>query len=251
MSRIRLDKFLADAGTGTRSQVKEYLKKGRVTVNGMVVKKPEIKIEEEADQVFLDGKKIGAPSLAYYLFHKPSGCVTAVRDHREKTVMDYFSDAPEKELSPVGRLDKDTEGLLLVTNDGALAHFLLSPKRHVEKTYYAEVEGTMAEDAAEQFLEGVDIRDEKPTLPAKLTILQKTENHTNILLTIHEGRYHQVKRMVAAVGGKVVYLKRVSFGGIVLDETLEKGSYRRLKEEELSLLKKQVLQMRKDREEEI
>lgn len=251
MSRIRLDKFLADAGIGTRSQVKEYLKKGRVKVNGIMIKKPEWKIEEETDEICFDGKKIGASAPAYYVFHKPSGCVTAVRDHREKTVMDYFSEAPEKELFPVGRLDKDTEGLLLITNDGELAHFLLSPRRHVEKTYFAKVEGTMAENAVEQFLEGVDIRDEKPTLPAKLTILRKEENSAEILLTIHEGRYHQVKRMVEAVGGKVVYLKRISFGGITLDETLEKGSYRKLKEEEIFLLKKQALQMKKDREEKI
>ena len=176
MSQIRLDKFLADAGIGTRSQVKEYLKKGRITLNGLPVKKPETKISKETDEILFDGRKVSLLSNVYYMFHKPAGCVTAIRDAREETVMDYLKNAPEKELAPVGRLDKDTEGFLLITNDGELAHFLLSPKRHVEKTYYARVEGSLRTDAVRLFEEGIDIGDEKPTHPARLEIQHETEN---------------------------------------------------------------------------
>lgn len=240
MSQIRLDKFLSEAGIGTRSQVKEYLKKGRVTVNGMPVKKPETKVSGENDEILFDGRRVSQLSAAYYMFHKPAGCITASRDVREETVMDYFKEAPDKELAPVGRLDKDTEGFLLITNDGELAHFLLSPKRHVEKTYYARVDGRLQTDSAALFEKGLDIGDEKPTLPAKLQILKEDADSAEILLTLHEGRFHQVKRMVEAVGGKVTYLKRITFGTIPLDENLEKGCYRRLTEGELSLLKEQV-----------
>jgi len=240
MSQIRIDKFLADAGIGTRSQVKEYLKKGRVTVNGVIVKKPEIKITPESDQILFDGNSVTCSGIAYYMFHKPAGCVTAVRDAVEQTVMDYFKEAPEKDLAPVGRLDKDTEGFLLVTNDGALAHFLLSPKRHVEKTYYAKVEGRILPDSPKRFLQGIDIGDDKPTLPARLEILKECDEQCEILLTLQEGRFHQVKRMVEAVGGKVIYLKRVTFGTLLLDEALEKGTYRRLTEEEEMILKNQA-----------
>lgn len=241
MSQIRLDKFLAEAGIGTRSQVKEYLKKGRVTVNGIPAKKPEQKVSGETDEILFDGRKVSQLSTAYYMFHKPAGCITAARDSREKTVMDFFQDCPEKDLAPVGRLDKDTEGFLLITNDGELAHFLLSPKRHVEKTYYARVDGCLHPDAVSLVEKGLDIGDEKLTLPAKLQILKEDTDSSEILLTLREGRYHQVKRMVEAVGGKVTYLKRISFGTIPLDESLKKGNYRSLSEEEVNLLKRQVM----------
>ena len=240
MSQIRLDKYLSEAGTGTRSQVKEYLKKGRVTVNGVLIKKPDIKICPETDQVFLDKIRVLPLSLAYYMFHKPAGCITAASNGKEPTVMDYFKNAPEKDLSPVGRLDKDTEGFLLVTNDGALNHFLLSPRRHVEKTYFAEVDGKLLKDAPQRFALGLDIGDDKPTLPARLEILSEDAMKCRILLTLKEGRFHQVKRMVEAVGGQVVYLKRISFGSIPLDENLPKGEYRRLTEEEISILRAQA-----------
>ena len=179
MSQIRLDKWLADAGVGTRSQVKEYLKKGRVRVNGEPVKKPETRISEETDEVSFDGEILSRPGLAWYMFHKPAGCITAARNGRTETVMDYFAEAPEKELAPVGRLDKDTEGFLLITNDGPLNHFLLAPGRHVEKTYYAKAEGTLFPEAEKRFLEGLDIGDDKPTLPAKLEILKQEGNEVD------------------------------------------------------------------------
>ena len=230
MSQIRLDKWLADAGVGTRSQVKEYLKKGRVRVNGEPVKKPETRISEETDEVSFDGEILSRPGLAWYMFHKPAGCITAARNGRTETVMDYFAEAPEKELAPVGRLDKDTEGFLLITNDGPLNHFLLAPGRHVEKTYYAKAEGTLFPEAEKRFLEGLDIGDDKPTLPAKLEILKQWNDETctkasetfqdataadrpagaEILLTIQEGKFHQVKRMFEALGCRVVFLKRLS-----------------------------------------
>ena len=161
MSQIRLDKWLADAGVGTRSQVKEYLKKGRVRVNGEPVKKPETRISEETDEVSFDGEILSRPGLAWYMFHKPAGCITAARNGRTETVMDYFAEAPEKELAPVGRLDKDTEGFLLITNDGPLNHFLLAPGRHVEKTYYAKAEGTLFPEA-KAFSGGLDMGTTSP-----------------------------------------------------------------------------------------
>lgn len=240
MSQIRLDKWLTEAGLGTRSQVKDYLKKGRISVNGIPVKKPEMKISDGEDNVCFDGKQVERFSVAYYMFHKPAGCITSARDGRTATVMDYFQDAPEKDLSPVGRLDKDTEGFLLVTNDGPLNHFLLSPKRHVEKTYYVRVQGRLPADAPKRFQEGLDIGDEKPTLPARLQILNEPDGAAELLLTLKEGRFHQVKRMVEAVGGEVIYLKRISFGTLPLDEALEKGHYRRLTAEEVEILKRQT-----------
>ena len=236
MSQIRLDKWLADAGVGTRSQVKEYLKKGRVRVNGEPVKNRDQDLGE-TDEVSFDGEIFGAGrAFAWYMFHKPAGCITAARNGRTETVMDYFAEAPEKELAPVGRLDKDTEGFLLITNDGPLNHFLLAPGRHVEKTYYAKAEGTLFPEAEKRFLEGLDIGDDKPTLPTKLEILKQEGNEVELLLTLREGRFHQVKRMVEAAGAEVTYLKRISFGGLPLDGTLEKGGYRPLTEEEVRFL---------------
>ena len=240
MSQMRLDKWLADAGAGTRSQVKEYLKKGRIRVNGETVKKPETKISEETDEVSFDGQILSRPGLAWYMFHKPAGCITAARNGRTETVMDFFAEAPEKALAPVGRLDKDTEGFLLITNDGPLNHFLLAPGRHVEKTYYVRAAGTLFPEAEKRFLEGLDIGDEKPTLPAELKILKQDGTDTELLLTLKEGRFHQVKRMVQAAGAEVTYLKRISFGGLPLDEDLEKGEYRSLTEEEVKFLKAQA-----------
>lgn len=240
MKEERLDKFLANAGVGSRKEVKDYLKQRRIRVSGEVVTRPESKVDPDQDEILLDGKSIRKAGKAYYWFHKPAGCITASRDDREQTVMDYFADAGEKDLFPVGRLDKDTEGLLLVTNDGELSHYLLSPRRHVEKTYYAQVDGCIGEKEIALFREGVDIGDDKKTLPAVLNVVRSGENGSEILLTIQEGRYHQVKRMFEAVNSHVNYLKRVSFGSIPLEKTLEKGTYRTLTDEELSILKEQA-----------
>ena len=237
MSQIRLDKWLADAGVGTRSQVKEYLKKGRVRVNGEPVKKPETRISEETDEVSFDGEILSRPGLAWYMFHKPAGCITAARNGRTETVMDYFAEAPEKELAPVGRLDKDTEGLLLLTNDGGFAHRILSPKKHVDKIYYAKIEGPVTEADVDVFAEGMDIGEKRRTLPGKLKILFSGEI-SEIELTIQEGKFHQVKRMMAAVGTPVIYLKRIAMGSLTLPDDLKKGDCRPLTEEEVRVLRR-------------
>lgn len=234
---MRLDKFLCETGFGTRSQVKELLKKGQVTVNGAVAKKPEQKIDEHKDQVTCQGRTASYEKYVYYMLHKPAGVVSATEDKREKTVLDLLKSEDKRDgIFPVGRLDKDTEGFLLLTDDGDLAHRLLSPRKHVDKTYYAKIDGTVTENHIEQFREGLDIGDEKKTLPAVLEILVSDSETSEIRITIHEGRFHQVKRMFEAVGCKVIYLKRLSMGAVALDETLAPGAYRPLNEKERELL---------------
>lgn len=236
---MRLDKYLCETGFGTRSQVKDLLKKGQVMVNGEVVKKPELKINETTDQILCQGKKASYQKNIYLMLHKPAGVVSATEDNRKKTVLDLVRPEDRKNgLFPVGRLDKDTEGLLLLTDDGELAHRLLSPKKHVDKTYYAKIDGQVTEEHVKQFREGLDIGDEKKTLPAVLTILLSGPV-SEIEVTIHEGRFHQIKRMFEAVGCKVTYLKRLSMGSLVLDETLPPEEYRPLTEAELEGLTKQ------------
>lgn len=233
---MRLDKFLTELGVGTRSEVKKLLKTGQVTVNGEKASKPEQKIDENKDVVCYQGNVLAYQQFEYYMFHKPAGCVTAVTDAMHKTVMDFMKDLSRKELVPVGRLDIDTEGLLLITNDGQLSHELLSPTKHVPKTYYAKIDGIVTEEDVNQFAEGVDIGEKRLTKPAKLTILN-SDNVSEIELTISEGKFHQVKRMFEAVGKKVVYLKRISMGNLVLDKDLERGCYRPLTEVEIDHLR--------------
>lgn len=229
---IRLDKFLCEAGAGSRSEVKLLIKKGRVTINGAVAKAPETKVDEKNDQVALDAQPLSYEKFVYYMLHKPAGVVTATRDNHEKTVMELLKDAPGKDLFPAGRLDKDTEGLLLITNDGALSHRLLSPAKHVDKTYLVRTKAPVTDEMRRRLEEGVDIGDEKPTLLAKTEL---TEDG-GLLLTVTEGRFHQVKRMLSAVGNEVVYLKRLSMGPLVLDGALSKGEYRALTPEEKAAL---------------
>ena len=231
---IRLDKYLCEMEAGTRSEVKAFIKKGRVTVNGETAKAPEQKVDETRDTVTLDGHSFSYQKFFYYMLHKPAGVVTAVRDHHDQTVLDLLVDALGKDLSPVGRLDKDTEGLLLITNDGALSHRLLSPVKHVPKTYLVHTKRPVTSQMCEKLEAGVEIGDETPTAPAKTKLLSDTD--CGLLLTITEGRFHQVKRMLQAVGNEVVYLKRLSMGTLVLDETLSKGSWRALTEEEKAQL---------------
>lgn len=236
---MRLDKYLAEMGAGTRSEVKKLVRAERVTINGAVAEKPEQKVDPETDTVCLDGEALLYAAYEYYLFHKPAGCVSATEDKIHKTVMDYLTDTLRDDLFPVGRLDIDTEGLLLITNDGALAHELLSPAHHVKKTYYARVAGRVTEEDARLFQQGVDIGEEKLTKPAELVILTSGEE-SEIELTITEGKFHQVKRMFQAVGKEVVYLKRLSMGPLTLPETLLPGEYRALTQEELMLLQKET-----------
>ena len=234
---LRLDKYLTELGAGTRSEVKKQIKAGLVTVNGAVAKKPEQKVDETGDEVCLRGERLLYTAFEYYLFHKPAGCVSATQDNMHRTVMDYLSDTARGDLFPVGRLDLDTEGLLLITNDGALAHALLSPSRHVAKTYYARVQGVVDETDVNLFKNGVDIGEEKLVRPADLVILGCKADVSEITLTITEGKFHQVKRRFEAVGTKVLYLKRISKGPVVLPEDLAPGAYRKLTAEELAALK--------------
>lgn len=233
---IRLDKYLADMGVGTRSQVKQFIKKGQIQVNGEIQKRPETKLDITKDKVSFQGEEISYQEYVYYILHKPAGYVSAVKDNLYPTVLSLIDNPHGFQLFPVGRLDLDTEGLLLITNDGTLAHELLSPKKHVEKTYYARIDGKITEEDQRRFAAGLDIGDEKDTLPAKLEILKSGEE-SEITVTITEGRYHQIKRMFEAVGKKVTYLKRLQMGSLKLEETLEPGTYRALTEEEIRLLK--------------
>ena len=236
---IRLDKFLTEVGIGTRSEVKKYIRQGLVTIDSVPAQKPEQKIDEKTAKVCFRGNEIVYAAYEYYLFYKPAGCVSATEDRLHKTVMDYLTDTVRKDLFPVGRLDLDTEGLLLITNDGALAHDLLSPSKHVEKTYYAKVKGRVTENDVNQFEKGVDIGEEKPTKPAKLVIVSEGDI-SEIRLTITEGRFHQVKRMFEAVGKEVVYLKRLSMGSLVLQDDLAPGDYRSLTIQELESLRRKL-----------
>lgn len=231
---MRLDKFLVTMELGTRSEVKNIIKKGQITIDGIICKNSDYKFNEETSLVCFQGKALSYKAFQYYMLNKPQGVVSATEDNHDKTVLDLFRDVRKKDLFPVGRLDKDTEGLLLLTNDGALAHSLLSPKKHVDKTYLVGLRSPLSEADITQLETGVDIGEEKLTLPAKVKVLDPLQ----IELTIHEGKFHQVKRMLQAVSNEVIYLKRISFGSLSLDSSLDLGEYRELTDEEIQLLKK-------------
>lgn len=236
---MRLDKYLADMDFGSRKEVKQFIKKGLVSVNGTVVKSDKFQVNENEDNVVFDGEPVVYQKYFYYLLNKPAGVISATIDDYDETVMDLFDDEDYRDdLFPVGRLDKDTEGLLVITNDGALAHRLLSPKRHVEKEYYAQVAGMMTPADVIAFETGLTIDGGEECLPAKLMIdtVNEVEETSEIRLILHEGKFHQVKRMVQAVGKEVNYLKRIRMGGLSLDETLDYGEHRGLTEAELVLL---------------
>lgn len=253
--KIRLDKYLVEMGIGSRSQIKEAAKKGRLLVDGIAEKKTERKIDPDTERVVFDGKTISYIKTEYYMLNKPQGVVSATEDNLHRTVLDLIGSRQRKDLFPVGRLDIDTEGLLLITNDGELAHRLLSPKHHVDKQYYALIEGRLPEDAKEQFARGILLKDKTPTRPAQLSILGEDERlplkaedagedftqAVPVLLTIHEGKFHQVKRMFEAVGCKVIYLKRLSMGNLTLDPELKPGEYRTLTQEEIDRLQKETI----------
>ncbi len=230
---IRLDKFLCEMEIGTRSQVKDIIKKGMVSVDGKIIKRAEFKFDETTAKVFVKEKEIFYRKFFYYMLNKPAGVVSATTDNHDKTVIDLLKDAPGKDLFPVGRLDKDTEGLLLITNDGELSHNLLSPKKHVEKTYLVETAEVVNGEMIYHLERGVDIGEEKMTLPAKVNLLEDKK----LELTITEGKFHQVKRMLKAVGNEVVYLKRLSMSSLKLDKELSLGEYRCLTETEVRDLK--------------
>lgn len=230
---VRLDKFLCDVGIGTRSEVKNYIKKGLVSLNGEVVRKPEIKVDADRDSVSYSGEKCTYVQYAYYMLNKPEGVISATRDRVSATVLDLLGNPGIKGLFPVGRLDKDTEGLLLITNDGMLSHELLSPKKHVDKVYYVSIKKKLQPEDIRRLETGVPIEEGCLSMPAKVEVLDEKE----ILLTIHEGKFHQVKKMLHAVDNEVLYLKRLSMGSLQLDESLAPGEFRPLTEDEVAALK--------------
>jgi 16S rRNA pseudouridine516 synthase len=239
----RLDKVLGHLGYGSRTELRKAVKDGAVTVNGKPVKDSGQQVDPDSDEVTFEGKRIHYRECIYIMMNKPAGVVSATEDKRDKTVVDLLdADQAAFQPFPVGRLDKDTEGLLLLTNDGQLAHQLLSPKKHVPKTYYAEVSGEVTAGDVEAFERGVALDDGYVTLPAKLKVLSveamiEGTTLSKIELTITEGKFHQVKRMFEAVSKKVVYLKRLSMGSLLLDPELPLGMVRELTEEELLRLR--------------
>ncbi len=240
---MRLDKFLSDQNIGTRKQIKEYVKNGRCSVNGQVATKADIHIDENKDEIYFDGVLLSYSKFHYFMLYKPQGVVSATTDGRNETVIDLLSEENVKGLSPCGRLDIDTEGLLILTDDGSLIHRMLSPKKHVDKVYEVHLRERLSDSSIEKLEKGVDIGDKKddgtslPTLPARVEVMEDDEEKRPVIhLIIHEGRFHQVKRMLEAVGNEVLFLKRLSMGPIVLDESLNPGEYRPLTKEELDLL---------------
>ena len=234
---MRLDKCLADCGLGTRSEVKSLLKAKRITVNGKVVNNGKVQVNPETDEILFDGEKIQYEEFVYIMMNKPKGVVSATEDNLHKTVLDlidplYF----KKGVFPVGRLDIDTHGLLLLTNDGELAHRLLSPKKHVTKIYQARVEGVMTDEDAAAFEKGIVLSDGTECMPARLDILSTTKDESIVQIHLKEGKFHQVKRMVKACGKTVVDLQRLTMGPLKLDESLALGESRPLTEEELESL---------------
>ncbi len=228
---MRLDKYISDVKTDSRTEAKKLIKRGFVSVNGSIVKKPEYKVKEDSDVVCIEGKEYKYQRYDYIILHKPKGYITAVKDKRHKTVMDLLD--VKKDMVPVGRLDKDTEGLLLITNDGELNHQLMSPKTHVKKVYYAHIKGVVEEYLIEEFKNGVYL--DKKLKPAILTIIEK-DTFSKVLIEVVEGRYHQIKRMFKKYNLEVIYLKRIALSFLTLDN-LELGEYRYLTEKEVERLK--------------
>ncbi len=231
--KLRIDKILSNVGYGSRAEIKKYCKYGIIFVNGQVVNNPGLQVDPENDEIIFDGEKVNYREFVYIMLNKPGGYISATYDKFDPIVLDLIDPSYLVfEPFPVGRLDKDTEGLLVLTNDGQLSHRVLSPKKHVPKTYYAKVEGVVTNDDILEFEDGVVLDDGYKTMPSQLKIL-KSDEISEIELTIHEGKFHQVKRMFESVGKKVVYLKRLSMGNLKLDESLALGEYRELTIDEI------------------
>ncbi len=250
--KARLDKILADSGLGTRSSVRDLIKSGTVKVNGISEKDPGKKVDTDMDEIIVRGELIDFRDKVYYMLNKPAGVITATEDKKQTTVIDLIKDKKRRDLFPVGRLDKDTVGLLLITNDGDLAHRLLAPGKHVKKTYLVRVDGIITGEIKSGIEKGVDIGDEKLTAPAELREIklledadvtaageQAADGVSEAEITITEGRYHEIKRMFEAFGLNVIYLKRLSMGGLKLDPDLQEGQWKILSEEEIVLLSKE------------
>ena len=230
---MRLDKFLAHAGVGTRKEVKKLIRSKAVSVNGVVVRNDDYKIDENKDEVFVYDEQILYQEFYYIMLNKPDGYVSATIDERDATVLDLIYEDFAFSLFPVGRLDKDTEGLLLLTNDGALAHDLLSPRKHVDKEYFVILKNPISEEDIKMLESGIALNEDEICKEAKVKKISENE----IYLTIQEGKFHQVKRMMVAIGNEVTYLKRIRMGSLCLDESLSLGEYRMLTDEEVALLK--------------
>ena len=234
--KMRVDKLLSNVGVASRAELKKYCKQGLISVNGKVINNPGVQVDSESDDIRFNGEKIVYREFVYIMLNKPDGYISATFDKYDPIVLDLIDQSYLVfEPFPVGRLDKDTEGLLVLTNDGQLAHRVLSPKKHVPKTYYAKIQGKVTEEDILAFEKGVILDDGYETMPSQLKIL-KSDDMSEIELTIHEGKFHQVKRMFESVGKKVVYLKRLSMGKLKLEESLKLGEYRELTEEEVKLI---------------
>ncbi|WP_414046989.1 pseudouridine synthase [Macrococcus equi] len=235
---MRLDKFLSNHGLGSRKDVKLLLKKKFVRVNDVIVTKSDIKINPEQDEIMVQGEVIHFEPYIYLMLNKPAGVISSTQD-KERTVIDLITNYQHYELHPVGRLDKDTEGLLILTNDGNFTHDVLSPKKHVNKTYYARINGLVTNETIMQFAQGLTLDDGYHTMPGELTIISAdAQNMTSeIELVIQEGKFHQVKRMFESVNMKVTYLKRIKMGELLLDNNLAKGDYRKLTQDEINLVR--------------
>lgn len=234
--KMRVDKLLSNVGVASRAELKKYCKQGLISVNGKVINNSGVQVDSENDEVMFNGEKIVYREFVYIMLNKPDGYISATFDKHDPIVLDLIDPSYLVfEPFPVGRLDKDTEGLLVLTNDGQLSHRVLSPKKHVPKTYYAKIQGKVTEEDILAFEKGVILDDGYETMPSQLKIL-KSDDMSEIELTIHEGKFHQVKRMFESIGKKVVYLKRLSMGKLKLDENLELGAYRELTEEEVKLI---------------
>ena len=232
---MRLDKYLADMGLGTRSEIKKAVRSGRVSVDGRTVTDPGTKVGPE-DAVLFDGTAVTYEPYVYYMLHKPAGVISASEDRRERTCVDLIDETRRRDLFPVGRLDRDTEGLLLITNDGDLCHRLLTPSRHVDKVYYARISGKVTGEDVRGFASGLQVDADFRAMPAQLRIL-RSDSVSEVEIVIREGKFQQIKRMFRAVGKEVLYLKRLSMGSLTLDPALQPGTWRRLTAEELAELR--------------
>ncbi|HHW58353.1 MAG TPA: rRNA pseudouridine synthase [Clostridia bacterium] len=240
MAKMRIDKLLANMGIGTRKEVKNFIKKGLVSVNGRIIKDNSLLVNTDLDTILFEGKKINYQEFIYIMMNKPQGIISATYDPIEKTVIDLLpNELKARHPFPVGRLDKDTEGLLIITNDGELAHKLLSPKKKVIKKYYVEIQGFVTENDIDSFAKGIVFKDGYKTLPAKLEILSSCDI-SKVYVYITEGKYHQIKRMFESIGKKAIYLKRLAMGNLQLDEKLQPGEWRILSDQELYLLKNSI-----------
>ena len=234
----RIDKILSNLGYGTRKDLKKIVKNGMVQVNGVIIKDSAMKVDPEKDKIVINGEEIFYREFIYLMMNKPAGVVSATFDNKDETVIDLLEVEHQVfEPFPVGRLDKDTVGLLLLTNDGDLNHRLISPKWKVDKVYFAKIDKKVTEEDVEKFKKGITLDDGYTCMEAILEIQNASDEGSEIVLTIQEGKFHQVKRMFEAVGKKVTYLKRIEFGTLPLDDDLEEGEYRELTEEEVAILK--------------